>query len=293
LGKSEKQGNCCVQLQQCGLIDRRGDGGANTLNEYNKSDVAARTSRDAGKYVHVLPEKLSDYTRTIDNMKSYDQYYKGSYTRAVFDLDSFRVYSDRNQYFAQLSSRESYDSAYYGASDTNVQLRNEETTWKYTLLYKDGQWYIYGQSSIYNFDSPNTKMFDFKADAVSSTGSSTAGDEQAKVRAAVDTYEKKLIEAINSNNFSTVEPILTPGSELYNSQKALVENLAKKGITEELVSYEITDVKAGDKAGEYKATVKEKTTIKSPNSSETKDFNWVYTVVMNNNAYTLSNIKQP
>ncbi|MCY9692063.1 zinc ribbon domain-containing protein [Paenibacillus alginolyticus] len=265
----------------------------NTINEYNKSDIEAKSTRDASKYLHIYPERLSDYTRTIENMKSYNQYFQGSYLKSIFDLDSFQIYSDRNQYYALVSNHEFYNSTFYSSYDTNIQSKPNDVFWKYTLIYKDSKWYIYDHSRISKLDSANTKVFDFAANAVSTSTGGNSSEADAKVRSIVDVYEKKLIEAINGNNFSIIEPVLTPGSALYKAQQALVENLNKQGIKEELVSYEITDIKAGDKPNEYKVTAKEKTTIKSSESSQTKDFLWVYTIVSSDKGFTLSEINKP
>jgi uncharacterized membrane protein YvbJ len=63
--------------------------------------------------------------------------------------------------------------------------------------------------------------------------------------------------------------------DLYNTQKDLVKRLGDKGITEELVDYKITDVSI--EGGSGTITTWEKVTINySDGTSETKEYEWVY-----------------
>ncbi|WP_216830606.1 DUF5050 domain-containing protein [Alkalihalobacterium elongatum] len=107
----------------------------------------------------------------------------------------------------------------------------------------------------------------------------------------VRNYIPLLIDAINYNDFSIVEPTLLPGSPLYNDQKKLVQNLNDKGISEYLIDYDILDIREGNNANEYLVKTYELIEIyQSDGTSEVKEFFWVYTVYDDGDKIGLSNI---
>lgn len=110
----------------------------------------------------------------------------------------------------------------------------------------------------------------------------------------IQNYEQTLIDAINNNDFSLVEPSLIPESKLYNSQKQLISNLNAKKIKEELIEYTIRGIKVGKKSNEYQIYVEEKISITYPNrtDSETKEYKWVYTAVLDKGVVGLSDINE-
>ncbi|MFC6232531.1 hypothetical protein ACFQI7_32625 [Paenibacillus allorhizosphaerae] len=110
----------------------------------------------------------------------------------------------------------------------------------------------------------------------------------------IQNYEQTLIDAINNNDFSLVEPSLIPESNLYNSQKQLISNLNKKNIKEKLIEYSIEDIKVGKKSNEYQIYVEEKISITYPDriNSETKVFKWVYTAVLDKKVIGLTEINE-
>jgi len=109
------------------------------------------------------------------------------------------------------------------------------------------------------------------------SGGLYAGDK-AKIEEAIKNYEATMIEAINKNDFSLVEPWLYPDSSLYTSQKKLVEDLNKKQIKEKLDSYSIDGI-TSDKLDIIRVYVTENIGIQYPGKDyEVKQFKWVYTV---------------
>lgn len=105
-------------------------------------------------------------------------------------------------------------------------------------------------------------------------------------------YENNMVSAINNKDFDFVKPCLLEGSPLYESQKGLVKNLNEKGITEELLYYEILDV--GEIVNNsLEVKVYEKHNVISPDGSEkVTEYVWIYTVVFENNNLWLSNIRE-
>lgn len=95
----------------------------------------------------------------------------------------------------------------------------------------------------------------------------------------IGSYEKNIIEAINTNKFSKVEGCLLNGSNLYNSQKKLVYNLYKKNTKEKLTKFDIYALTFDSTSNEYKAFVQEEVAIKySGKSYVNKKFSWCYTI---------------
>lgn len=99
------------------------------------------------------------------------------------------------------------------------------------------------------------------------------------IESVMSSYEKNIIEAINSNNFTKVEGCLLKVSNLYNSQKKLVSDLYKKNTKEKLTKYEIYNIDNVYESNQYKAYVIEEVAVKySGKSYVNKKFNWCYTI---------------
>lgn len=103
-------------------------------------------------------------------------------------------------------------------------------------------------------------------------------DDKAQIEEAIKNYEATMIEAINKNDFSLVEPWLYPESSLYTSQKKLVGDLNKKQIKEKLNSYSIDSITSG-KLDIIRVYITENIGIQYPGKDyEVKQFKWVYSV---------------
>lgn len=90
-------------------------------------------------------------------------------------------------------------------------------------------------------------------------------------------YQQKLIQAINTNTFSTVEPYLAPGSSLYTSQKELVANLYSRKIKERFVATEIYGYYV--EKDRYKVEVTERIEVDHPDRApRINEYQWFYTV---------------
>lgn len=110
----------------------------------------------------------------------------------------------------------------------------------------------------------------------------------------IDGYEKALIYAVNNNKFSFVEKYLIENSNLYNAQKKLISELYNKGVKEDLIEFDIKDIKIEENKNTYKVFVTEKIAIKYSEEADfkVKEFNWIYTVIYNNGELGLSDIKK-
>ncbi|WP_428909681.1 TcaA NTF2-like domain-containing protein [Niallia sp. Krafla_26] len=130
---------------------------------------------------------------------------------------------------------------------------------------------------------------------VSSNGSEGAATSVSReqVSELVSNYIELLIDAIEYNEFSLVEPTLIPDSALYSMQKDLVKNLNSKGITEDLLNYNVLDVREGVLPGEFKVDTYEVAEIfYSDGTSEIQEYYWTYTVIANDDVIGLSDIEK-
>jgi hypothetical protein len=116
-------------------------------------------------------------------------------------------------------------------------------------------------------------------------------DEPA-ISKLLENYEKSLVTAINRNNFPLVARYLTPGSNLYKSQKNLVAKLYQKKTQEKLVGYKVEKIETAGQADVYHVYVTEKIGIKRSGKTNfvVSEFRWVYTVVADGEKYSLSDI---
>jgi hypothetical protein len=107
----------------------------------------------------------------------------------------------------------------------------------------------------------------------------------------ISSYQKKLVEAINSNTFTHVEPFLLPNSTLYNSQKELVANLSSRKIKERFISSEIYGYSIEKER--YKVEVLETVEVDYPDKGpRTNNYQWYYTVEQSNGKFLLSQLEE-
>ena len=126
--------------------------------------------------------------------------------------------------------------------------------------------------------------------------SNMAVDTSASIENQIKAYENKLIEAINTNDFKKVEPLLYKDSSLYNEQKTLIKNLNKNGIKEKLVSFEIYGMGYLNNSDEVKVYVLEDIGIKysTKKNYESRKYSWCYTLKYDKStkSYKLSKISK-
>jgi hypothetical protein len=123
-------------------------------------------------------------------------------------------------------------------------------------------------------------------------GSDVTKADESAISTLIDNYEKSLVNAINNNNFSLVAKYLTHGSNLYQSQKALVAKLHQKKTQEKLVGFKVEKIKTTDQANVYQVYVSEKIGLKRHDKGDfvVSEFRWVYSVVADGPTYSLSDI---
>ncbi|WP_435165174.1 XAC2610-related protein [Paenibacillus glycanilyticus] len=112
-----------------------------------------------------------------------------------------------------------------------------------------------------------------------------------QINSLIHHYQQKLVQAIDTNTFSEVEPYLAPGSSLYEAQSKLVADLYSRQITESLISSTIYGYT--DKENEIQIEVTEKVMIHYPDKgARVQDFNWLYTAKQADGKLKLSGLEE-
>ncbi len=267
----------------------------------NREALIAYTSGSTSKMSQATDNYKKSVKEDVDELKVFEQSYTGKYMGTVFDLNSFTVSYMENAWTADVSALVSYqDDTYFKGDSPSLEDRDE--TYAISLIYdeKAKKWLVDSMVYTYSFDDENTKEVKEKSPKQYTTaggksteikqGSENDDDLSTVAAQLMDSYLNGLISAINHNNFSAVSPYMKESSELYKSQKSLVGSLYSKGTSEELVEYEVTDVKENDGI----ITISTNETIKinySSGKSETKDYEWTYKAVNDNGAYLLTSIE--
>ena len=143
-----------------------------------------------------------------------------------------------------------------------------------------------------NFTFKTIKHITLPSNQMASVSSTPEYD--CEINDLMKNYEHLLIYAINNNHFSVLENLLVKDSNLYNSQKSLIESLYGRKIKEKLVSYNITDIKTTDKKYELKIYVTEQIGIDYSNGKGfvTKTYNWIYIAETSDYSFRLSDLEK-
>jgi uncharacterized membrane protein YvbJ len=276
------------------------------MNEYYQ----AITSQDFEKFTTVQ-EHWKD--RLKESFTSYHENggrYIGTFNSMKFDLNSYRANYFNGMWTVFFDAQGELNESWYSDGNT-PELQDVTTSYAFALIYdvNSKKWLIDSVESSFSFDEENIKEIKlekpikFTSAATSGTSAKTtstavtstmetkkSSEIPEEIRTLMNGYEQGLIAAINNNVFSKVQAFLYPDSQLYNDQIKLVENLNKKGIKEELIAYEITDLFG--EGGQISITTHEKIKISySDGTSETKEYNWVYSAEEYNGSIRLKNIK--
>lgn len=124
----------------------------------------------------------------------------------------------------------------------------------------------------------------------SSTNQNLLTDKEAMEQFMQD-YSESMVAAINSNDYSIVEPYIKTGSTLEHAQKKLITHLASKNITEEVNVIELQDTKQISETL-YHVISFESIYVISPTSTKLTEYTWVYELEVDNGQAQLTDIKQ-
>lgn len=254
-----------------------------------KERLEVLTSGDMKKFTTAGQEMVDELENIISENREYGLNYKGSYLGSIFDLDGFDLYQNGEKWKALVTVNEKYKGdEFYDDEKAEVVEYEEALTYDMTWDNKGKKWTVDGYEDAWSFEPENTKEMmekDPKEVVTSwatvqevSTDASVDSLDTSSVDTLISNYLYGLVAAINENDFSLVEPYLLPGSELYSAQKDLLKKANEKGFKESLLDYEITETIVED--GKAIISTWEQIDIMySDGESETKEFNWTYEAV--------------
>ncbi|MGH4052826.1 MAG: zinc ribbon domain-containing protein [Clostridium sp.] len=134
-----------------------------TVNTSCKEQVEAFKSRSITKVKSSSGNAMASIITSVEDMIDGKNMYTGGLTKSAFDLDSIKTYQMENKYYAQVSSLETYNSAYYYEGETIPSTVISETITNYTLIYDESskKWTVDDMNAEYDFNDENKKEFTF------------------------------------------------------------------------------------------------------------------------------------
>lgn len=114
---------------------------------------------------------------------------------------------------------------------------------------------------------------------------------QEQVVGFMNQYSAASIQAVNDRNFAVVENLIDPSGDTYNTQREYIDYLESKGITEEIISFQVDDFTKVD-ASTYKVSTYEQYYIYYQDGSvNEKGFNSSYIIkVLGDNSLAVNKL---
>jgi uncharacterized membrane protein YvbJ len=256
----------------------------NSFHNYFTEWADAYSSLDPAKLTTTTPSLAQEIVSEATEEKEYGYGIQAKHTASYFNPEiDLEFYDDKWTAYVEAKINREYDYYY---EDETPELEEMEDYYQAQFSYdsKAGKWLIENVESSWGFDEESAiemlvkepKLFTSGQAAVTTSSAVSAStDVPDYINELMDGYLNGLVSAINSKDFSKVSSYMLKDGDFYNTQKDLVKRLGDKGITEELVDYKITDVNI--EGGSGTITTWEKVTINySDGTSETKEYNWVY-----------------
>ncbi|WP_273124200.1 zinc ribbon domain-containing protein [Bacillus weihaiensis] len=289
-----------------------------TVHNYYTQYGEAYTKMDASKVTTATKALVDSIMREAKNDKEYKYNRKIKYISTNFDLDNVQIEKLEDHWAAYITG-ETKSNVAYGYDGSDLEMEEYENGCNFQLIYDEDKknWLLNEVNSAYYYDleAANTKELKVKEPITYTTDWTIESEDKEESEEAsadvsadytkvsnsgnvpegfveiTESYLNGLVSAINNKDFDEVAPYMLEGSELYKSQKKLVENLGGKDVKEQIVSADITDYwsEGGD------ATITTSETIKiiySDGTSETKEYNWVYSGTESGNGFVLTDIAQ-
>lgn len=235
-------------------------------NKFILSWYKVLNALDLSYLVHATENYNNALTNNLVDTKDYYGIEREFIKHIQYGIDSFDLRQVDGQWLASINIAVITTVEKY--SDLKLQLR---------LIYSasEQQWQMDALFSTYDLHSTEVKEHSFDiADQEKNT-------PKAKVPLEADhlisNYLYALCDAINWGNFSYVEDELYPDSELYKSQKGLVERLYKDNVREEVISFKVhSSEPLNDGNDAYKIRVTETIRIDKESGAEDHTYEWWY-----------------
>lgn len=281
-------------------------------NQYFSDWARAFSSEDMDILSGVTDNQYALIGSDIESLQFWDDKRSIVLDKVIYDLDSFDIYVEDDTYYASANTHVfSHEDRH--SNDKEPDLSDVNSYESVTLMYDEGgdngKWLVDGMYTSYSDLSGETKEFVMDGDEEIVAASADEGDDDGSddgdnagnddageadddaLADLMDSYETEIINAVNANDFGLVEPYLYESSELYEAQVGLVERLNDKGITEELIDYDIVEIVCdGDSC-----TIDVDETVAITYASgdvEEEDYTWRYTAKVDDDVYKLSGIAE-
>lgn len=138
----------------------------NTANDFQKGYVNSLAALDPSKLVNATDNDKEKITDSINNMKSYNQIYKGTLLKASYDLDQTKIYTEDDKYYATIISSVDLNEVYYYSDSSDSSPSSKSHIYEYTLIYDDSskKWSVENAYEDYfgSIGSANTKIYNFQ-----------------------------------------------------------------------------------------------------------------------------------
>ncbi len=280
-----------------------------TIVSSTKGWLSAYTAQDPSKAVNVTANHLADLKENISYDQDISRLYKNKYIGTTFNLDDMDIRYEDGDWTATVYGLQEYEEAYYYQGDI-PEMSKQNTFMEYTLIYDEKQekWLVHNASSTYGELSKKVKevMEDkpktYQTSASSSSKKDSETSEEVETAETVNessedeseegqanyssdeigsfmaNYMDATISSINNEDFSIASPYIDPNGPKYKEQKDYTAYLNEKGITEELHTFDVKNVKdLGD--GLYEVSTYEEYTISyADGTSKQANFNTVHQV---------------
>ncbi|MCA1064837.1 hypothetical protein QTG56_24835 (plasmid) [Rossellomorea sp. AcN35-11] len=266
-----------------------------TIQTYISEYYAAVTTLDESNLTVATAERKAEIMDQAKSYKRNEGTVKFQHVSSKMDLDSVETHVTDGIWQAYIVSENTSKEWFNSIAKDSNDYRDAVDQKYYYLEYNptEKKWLVDEDKSTSGKHLTNPKEFVVKepkeyvsnwvgsdtTEVVASPSSNgvftNSGNVPDGIMKETENYAMGLVEAINNNNFSLVEPYLMKNSNLYESQKELVSKLSSKGIKESYVSFDIYDYWADGGDVVVYTTEKVKITY-GDGTSETKNFKWRY-----------------
>lgn len=230
------------------------------------------TANYKGKYAELNETENIDLVTAENNEVAIDVFKNPNYLNISCDEPDAELYVNNKD-----TGLKACDAVNFGPLDNNSKV--------YAVMTKDGQTLKSNEYTAGQGD--NNDVYLSFGDA-----ESTISGTENQLHDLIYWYTNSFSQAVNYNDFSIVEPYIYPGSSLYTEQSSYVPNTYNHGITEYILSFNITGYNINNDNKSGTITTQEVYNITKNGSSAVKTFNYKYSFKYNDEtqSYQLASI---
>ncbi|WP_246476494.1 zinc ribbon domain-containing protein [Salicibibacter cibi] len=254
------------------------------VNENVDTWADAYQNLDEDQYVQVTDQYIDSMNEEFDRMDDADNSWDGELQDIVYDLDSFSMNDNEDQYTTTFDANVHYES---DGSD-------EETDLQFTAVYDTDseEWLLddHSASASLSFGTPsNSEAFTVDGSEDSEEESSETVDESELEEFLYDVNEAS-VESINEQDFSLVEGLMTSDGPRAQEHEDYIDYLAEENITQTHVETSLESVDAVSEE-EWEVTSIEVFDIHSDDGTETTEFRTVTTVMLEDDEFKVHELQ--